>query len=334
MSFLADIQQDLTRYGMSSYLILGNIGNLANIAIFCQKEHRKNSCSLYLLTASFVNVFIINYGIIPTLYSLDYPNPELYSLVFCKLRLYLLHSALMISRSMVVLACIDRFALSSTSPHIRLFCQRKMALPIIVCVLLAWPLIAIHIPILLTIESGRCSTFGIYSLIYSSYSFLVAGLLPPTLMIFFGFKTMRNLHLIHSRVRPNNNAGVRIKRRDFSLIVMLMWEVILYLISTTPYPIQTLYLTVTNGVMKSTLRLQIESFVTYMAYSFLIYINSASPFYVYVSTSRTFRHECKQLLKLTKRRLAMTTRAEQGNRATQALPLSQQRNRQVICNMY
>jgi hypothetical protein len=297
---------------MSTYLVLGNIGNLVNIAIFCQKEHRKNSCSLSLLTASFVNIFIINYGIIPTLYSLDYLDPELYSVVFCKLRLYFLHSALMISRSLVVLACIDRFALSSSSPRVRSFCQPKVTLPVIFCIFIAWPLIALHIPILLTIQSGRCGTFGIYSLIYSSYSFLVAGLLPPALMVFFGFKAMRNLHAIHSRIQPNNNNdnnNFRIKRRDYSLMVMLMWEVIVYLFSTIPYPVQTLDLAVTSNMMKSTLRLQIESFITFMAYSFLIYINSAAPFYIYVTTCRTFRHECKRLIIRIERRMVMSTRA-------------------------
>ncbi|UJR23819.1 hypothetical protein I4U23_026795 [Adineta vaga] len=137
MSTLGDLQRSLTRYGMSSYLILGNIGNVINIFVFCQKEHRKNSCSLYLLIASFINIFIINYGIIPTLYSLDYPNPELYSITFCKLRLYLLHSALMISRSLVVLACMDRCALSSASQHIRSYCKRKIAVRLIICVIFA-----------------------------------------------------------------------------------------------------------------------------------------------------------------------------------------------------
>lgn len=324
MSFLAVVQQALTRYGMSTYLVLGNIGNLVNIAIFCQKQHRKNSCSLYLLTASFINIFIINYGIIPTLYSLDYPDPELYSMVFCKLRLYFLHSALMMSRSLVVLACIDRFALSSSSTRVRSICRPKVAFPAIFCVLIAWPIIAVHIPILLMIQSGRCSTFGTYSIIYSSYSFLVAGLLPPTSMIVFGFKTIHNLHLIHSRIQPNADENFRIKRRDYSLMVMLMWEIIVYLISTTPYPVQTLYLAVTSNVIKTTLRLQIESFITFMAYSFLIYINNASPFYIYIGTSRTFRHECKQLFKRPRAQVPTTTRADAINRGTQSLQQQRQ----------
>ncbi|CAF0813835.1 unnamed protein product [Adineta steineri] len=292
--------------------------------VFSQKEHRKNSCSLFLLIASFINVFIINYGIIPTLYSLNYPNPELYSIAFCKLRLYFLHSGLMISRSLIILACMDRCALSSSSQRIRSICQPKVALPIIICVSLAWPIISIHIPILLTIQSGRCSTFGTYSLIYSTYSFLVAGLLPPALMIFFGFNTIRNLHSIHVRVRPINDGTYRIHRRDYNLMIMLLGEVIIYLVSTTPYPIQTLYLAVTSNIMKTTLRLQIESFITYMANSFLIYINSAAPFYVYISTSRTFRQECKRLFIRTRHIVMMTTRLNPTNHATHSLPLQQQ----------
>ena len=321
MAFLADVQQNLTRYGMSSYLVLGNIGNIINIIIFCQREHRKNSCSLYLLIASLVNIFVLNYGIIPTLYSLDHPNPELYSTVFCKLRLYFLHSALMISRSLVVLACFDRFAVSSPSQRIRSFCKPKIAFRAIFCILMAWPIISIHIPILLNIQSGRCITSGTYGFIYSSYSFLVAGLLPPILMIFFGFKTIKNLRLIRTRVQPINNHRIfRIKREDYNLMVMLMWEVIVYLFSTTPYPVQTLYLTVTSSIIKSTLRLQIESFITYMAYSFLIYINSASPFYVYVSTSRAFRRECKRFFIQTRRRATMTMRTEAMNHNTHPVP--------------
>jgi hypothetical protein len=47
-------------------------------------------------------------------------------------------------------------------------------------------------------------------------------------------------------------------------MVILMWKLIVYLFSTTPYPVQTLYLAVTSSIMKSNLRLQIESFITFI----------------------------------------------------------------------
>ena len=305
MSTLAIIEEYLTRYGMSGYLIFGNIGNLFNIIIFCQQSHRNNSCSLYLLMASIMNIFIINFGVIPTIYSLNHVDLETYSIIFCKLRLYLLHSTLMISRSMIVLACIDRFAVCSTSKYIHKFCQPKIAIYLIILISFAWPIIASHILVLLTIISGSCGAYGVYSLIYSIYSFIVAGLLPPILMIIFGYLTIRNLRQIHSRLRPNIIRISNINKKDYYLLVMLMCEVIVYLISTIPYPIQTLYLTITRDLIKSSFRIQIESFITFMAYSFLIYINSASTFYIYISTSRAYRHQCRRFivyywLKITK----------------------------------
>jgi len=311
MSTLVSFQGYLTRYGMTTYLILGNFGNLFNIMIFCQLSHRKNSCSLYLLMASIMNIFTLNFGIIPTLYSLDYPNPELTSIVFCKLRLYLLHSSLMISRSMIVLACIDRFAVSSCSKYLHRFGRPKIAIYLIIFFTCFWPISASHILVLLTIKFQRCTAFGKYSLIYSIYSFLVAGVLPPTLMIIFGCLTIRNLRHIHARIRPNIIRFDHNHRKDYYLTVMLICEVCIYFISTLPYPIQTLYLTVTRNTVKTVDRLEIEGFLTFLAYSFLIYINSASTFYIYLCTSRAFRRQCRRLLKRYWKRIICSTNERQ-----------------------
>jgi len=308
MSSLPIIQEYLTRYGMSTYLILGNFGNLFNIIIFCQRSHRKNSCSLYLLVASIMNIFIINFGVIPTLYSLNHINPETYSISYCKLRLYLLHSTLMISRSMIILACIDRFAVSSASKHIHSFGQPKVAICLIILISFTWPIIASHILVLLTIRSEMCNAYGKYSLIYSIYSFIVAGFLPPTLMIIFGFLTIHNLRRIHSRVRPNIIRIAHIHSKDYYLSIMLMCEVIIYFISTILYPIQTLYLTITRDTIKSASRIKIESFITFLAYSFLIYINSASTFYIYIGTSHAYRRQCRRFIIDCWRKITRSTR--------------------------
>jgi len=296
MSLLQIFKENLTLYGMSTYLILGNFGNLFNIIIFCQRSHRNNSCSLYLLVASIMNIFIINFGVLPTIYSLYYINPEIYSIIYCKLRLYFLHSTLMISRSMIVLACIDRFAVCSTSKRIHSFCKPKIAISLIILMSIAWPMIASHILVLLTIKSGRCGVYGNYSLIYSIYSVFFAGFLSPTLMIIFGFLTIRSLHHIHSRVQSNMIRISQIHKKDYYLVVMLLIEVIVYFISTIPYPIHTLYMTVTRDIIKSSLRIQIESFITFLVNSFLIYINSAATFYIYISTSCAYRRQCRQLI--------------------------------------
>jgi hypothetical protein len=42
MSSLAYVQQCFTRYGMTTYIVTGNIGALINILVFSRPAHRRN----------------------------------------------------------------------------------------------------------------------------------------------------------------------------------------------------------------------------------------------------------------------------------------------------
>jgi predicted permease len=88
-SILPIVQIQLTRYVMPIILIIGNIGNIFIVILF--SRHRKNACSLYLICAAVMNFGFIGYIIPMGVYSLTYGDPGSYSLIFCKLRQYLLH---------------------------------------------------------------------------------------------------------------------------------------------------------------------------------------------------------------------------------------------------
>jgi hypothetical protein len=70
-----NIQRILTRYGMTTYLTLGDIGLILNIIIFSQTVHRRNTCSIYILATSLSSLIGLNSAIIPVMYSLDHRNP-------------------------------------------------------------------------------------------------------------------------------------------------------------------------------------------------------------------------------------------------------------------
>ncbi|CAF1311873.1 unnamed protein product [Didymodactylos carnosus] len=283
---------------MIAQLILGVVGNLFNISIFLQKSLRSNSCSMYLITSSITNVFVLNFGIIPSLYTLDHVNPSNYSLVYCKLRLYLIHGPLMISRWCIVLACIDRWALCSSHTKVREFSRSVVAGRLIPIIVSLWLIIPLHIPIFNTIDSKqRCIMPGVYSLIYSLYALIVSGTIPPILMVLFSILTFSNLREIRKRVQPvGGGTQIKIKQRDIQLMVMLSAEVFVYIFSTVLYPINVFYTALTVNDSKTPLRTTIESFITFLAGSFLIYINSAAAFYVYLLTSKQFRQELKNIL--------------------------------------
>jgi hypothetical protein len=115
-SSLITAQNLLTRYGMTTYVILGSIGLFLNMSIFSQSVYRRNSNLLYLLSMSLCNLFSLNFGTIPIIYALDHVNPLTNSLILCKLQFYFRHTPYQMMRTFMILACINRY-ISSNVRH-------------------------------------------------------------------------------------------------------------------------------------------------------------------------------------------------------------------------
>lgn len=87
------------------------------------------------------------------------------------------------------------------------------------------------------------------------------------------------------------------RKRNSDLVRIVLAEVLIYLILTSAYPIVFLYTTITaSDLTKSATRLQIESFISFFSNSVFQYSNAGTSFFIYVSTSRAFRLEVKQLI--------------------------------------
>jgi hypothetical protein len=171
------------------YIVLGNVGNLLALFILSSKTHRRNPCSLHLGIGSLFHIFGIKSGIIPLVYALDYPDPlVLLSLDLWKWRQYTLSAILMIDWTLIVLACIDRFAVSNTRPSMCNWSNLKHARYFTIEVILFWFILSIDIIIIYEdIQNGTYGMFNVYSLIF------VIGLVPSLLMIIFGILTIKNL---------------------------------------------------------------------------------------------------------------------------------------------
>ncbi|CAF0760755.1 unnamed protein product [Adineta steineri] len=286
---LNDVSNWMTQYIMSIFLVVGILGNVINIYMFTRKESFRNSCSLYLLAASILNILSIIWGICPSLYTLYNTDPSTYSFIYCKLRLYTLHTLLMIGRSLMVFACADRYALCSRSARLRSFCEPKLAIKLIIAHIFVWPILTVHIVFLENFTGHRCAMLGSNDLIYGLYSTVIAGILPPLLMSIFSILTIRHRRELIIRL----NAARINNKRDTTFMIMLLSQVIVYVLTTCLYPTVTLYRAITGDQTKSTERLQIESFLAFLSGSFLIYLNPASAFYVYFIVAKNFRKDCK-----------------------------------------
>jgi hypothetical protein len=269
---------------MPIMIAIANLSNFFSIVIFLQKHHRASSCSIYLALAALFAIISINWALIPTINALNNPpDPFSQSLVLCRLRGYILQLANNLFRTFLILACADRFAMSSSSVRIRGWATKKVAWKIVTTAILAWLLIPSHLLIWETIEKSKCSAFGTYAIFYTTYTLIII-FTPLCLMSLFGFLTLRNMKRLRARILPLNGTFTVVseqrKRRDIDLLKMVLTEVMVYLMLTSAYPLVFLYTTITANITnKSATRLQVESFVSFMSNAFLQYLNSASCFF-------------------------------------------------------
>ena len=300
---LATIQLYLT-VALGVLLVVGVIGNTLNCLVFLQKRLRSNPCSVFFAAASLANVIVMIYFIAPTLHSAYNPPPENSNLIYCKLRLYIRNALLVISRSYLTLACVACYAQSSRNARVREFFRPIVVIRIVAIVPIIWFIIPLHIPLLTTIQNGKCLMWtGAAALYHSIYICFVAAILPTSLMVIFSLMAYRNLqqmmrHVHPTNTNPNNQEmeKMRLQRRDRQLSTMLFVQVIVYMSFTFSYPVQTLYnaTVLIIGGTKSAERTAIENFTLFLTSAFLLNFYSAASFFVFM-TSTAFRKELRQI---------------------------------------
>ena len=221
-TLLPFVQVQLIRYGLSTILILGNIGN--GFVAFLFGRHQKNACSMYLLSAAIMsNIFLIS-NIPLQVYITYHGDPTVGTPIFCKLRYYLPNVWGQMSRYFVVLACIDRFAMTNANVRLRAFSRPSIARYLMSIVTVFCHLVAIHLLIMITVMNGQCGPSGSYYAVYTFYLLIFFNLIPPITMIIFGLLAYFNMKKLHSRLRPMENAMVdfhgfvRIHQRDREIV--------------------------------------------------------------------------------------------------------------------
>ncbi|CAF1075027.1 unnamed protein product [Adineta steineri] len=275
---------------MTTYLGMGLLGNMCNCIVFTQPAHRRTPCSLYLLAMSiFASLYLI-WSNFPFLYQLEHNDPQTQSVVYCKMRLYGSHVLGQCVRYLIVCACADRFYVTRANPRIRSLSSVHMASKFILIVVTTWVVTGSHLLIFLDLRTGVCGLFGSYKLFYSIYATILIAIVPQMLMSIFSFLTIRSLHQLHG-------AQTLLRQKDRDLMRMLIVELIINIFTSVPYATNLIYGAGTLSVVnKSAERLEVESFLNFLS-NFFINMLSATPFYLFITSSRSFRQEFFQILK-------------------------------------
>jgi hypothetical protein len=264
------IAQQLTIYGGSVLLVFGIIGNAMNIWIFSSvRNYRTIPCTFYFLVVSIHNIIYILINlpirIFSTAHSVDLTRN---SLIWCKTQSFFIGYLGLTSFTCSCLTTVDQFLATSRSVYLRRFSNIRLAYRLVLIVMIVWCFHAIPVLVFYNISpvTGKCgSTDPSYSFYLSMYILLFQCLIPVLIMVLFGYLTYRNIQM--TRVLAEQHA-------DRQLVRMILIQLVLVVISMTPYGAYTIYNLITSKIIKDSFRLQEESFAAtvFIIVSYFYYV--------------------------------------------------------------
>jgi hypothetical protein len=285
-------------------LVLGTFGNLFNIIIFTRRSLRNNPCSMYFLAASISNCFELYLVVLPP-YLLNnwHWDPATTNVVWCAIRAFIYYPSVCLVLWFIVLSSYDRFLSSSHSARMRQLSSLPIARKVIISTIILFFLMYVHTLVFYRlIPSGSTSTCNISGAAYITFFnilfLMLACVLPIILMSIFGILTIRNVRKLHNRVAPqaNDARNERLRSSDRQLIRMLLFQVLITTLISTPYCCVVMYSTFALTVFKyqlSTLGLAIFLFTAALTRALYLF-NSVAGFYIYTLNGPKFRTEMKR----------------------------------------
>ncbi|CAF3536191.1 unnamed protein product [Rotaria sp. Silwood2] len=294
MSSTNTIISSITIYVGFPIFLSGTLGNIVNVHLLWRNRH--NPCAFILIISSLINCIVLFYGlftrILSTGFHLDWSTTNR---TWCKTRAVLTQSGFLISITCICLASIDRFFVSCRQEKYRRLSRLSIAIVSVIITIISCVLICI--PYLFYVDLVKNPTTGLticnlarydaFSISQNYFVFPVCcGLLPSTILIITGLMTYRNA----------NRLQIGRQRESFQkqLTSMMLIQIPIIILSTLPYVIYTEYTILTVKLSKSDDRRATELLITNIL-TILFYITFACPFFVFFTSSLSFREEAKIL---------------------------------------
>ena len=258
----------ITVYIGSLFLLIGIIGNGINIFIFSTtRTYRINPSAFYFLVESVVNIIYILINlttrIVTAINGFDLTRT---SLVWCKARAFFAGSLAPISMTCSCLAAIDQYLVTSKNVHVRAYSNIRWTHRIVIIVIIVWCIHGVFGPVFYNITSVRCaSTNSVYASYAAIYVIVIVCAIPVLLLTVFGCLTYGNLR--QTIVLAEQYA-------DRQLARMTLIQIMMIIISMTPYGVNSMYRFITSGMKKNLEQQEMENFITVIVtmISYLYYI--------------------------------------------------------------
>ena len=292
-------------------MAIGTVSCTVSMAVFIQKNLRKNPCSMYFIAVNLANLAFV-YSLILMLTASAGFNFDLtsFSTAGCRLSIYCTFVIDALSSTYLILASIDRVLVTSLNARTRRRSTCKLSAAAIFLVTLFW--VSFHIPALVftdLIEIGphvfMClPTTSSYSSFVSYYLLIVKGILIPFLMAFFGGWTVKNIQSVrHRRTAPAISTTEVVtganwssmNPKDRQLVLMLLINVSIYVAFNLPLSIFAVYQQFEESTNPSFEQVQVLICIRLLVL-FISYIPHCLDLYCNLIVSKSFRNEVKRLL--------------------------------------
>ncbi|CAF1115212.1 unnamed protein product [Adineta ricciae] len=295
MSSSAELIRCITLYVGLPVFSIGTVGNLLNIRYLWRT--RNNPCAFLFLVGSIVNCIVLFYGLLTRIlsvgFNLDWSTTNV---GWCKTRIAFTQASFLISLTCVCLASFDRLFSSCRQEKYRRLSRLSLARISVLLTTVLW--LGHSVPYLVYAElisnsntdSVSCSLLPNKS--YATYRTYVAlplylGVFPAMILIVTGILTYRNTnHLRQGQQR-------QLIQKQLTTVMLLQTPCIL--LSTSPYVVFTVYLTLTTAVVKSADVKSMENILS-SVFTLIFYFAFSCQFFIFYISTKSFREEMKNFI--------------------------------------
>ncbi|CAF1343190.1 unnamed protein product [Adineta ricciae] len=292
---------------LSINFILGSVSLIFNIIIFTRPKLRQQPCSIYFLTSSYLNLFVI-YIVLPvrivsSSFNVDLAN---YNLIVCKIEFFLFFAVRATACWAIVFACVDRYFHSSSHAKFRRLSSLKIAKITVIIGSIIVSISYSHMLVYYIIKSAAnqygnviplCTDQnGNYATFIAFWHMMLYSLGPTISMFLFGCLTLYNLRTRRQIVPLGNETNRNIRRTDNQLLKMLAGQIFVIVIARLPSSFGRIYISLTQNIPKDTLRIAQEN-LALKTLSAVAYLTHSTTFYLYTLSGTLFRKEFWKLIR-------------------------------------
>ena len=258
---ISQIQVQIIKYEEPVILVLGSLGNLANIFIFGRRELRKNVCSWYFICLSIAHLLLLDSFCLARIITTTTGNNVFqYIRSLCKIRTYFFVLSCLLSRYFLCLISIDRWMITSSSARLRQQSSTRVSRWLIIIGIIFWTIYSSHVAIGFETGPVECTppAGSAYAIFYTIES-IITSMAPMFIMSVFSFLTVHNVRSrmirqihptmatlsIHTETQQISMSNVQSSRqlfkRNIQLVRLSLLQVILYFLLNTIWSILPLY---------------------------------------------------------------------------------------------